>query len=208
MFQFSWCRFSCPISNFGQEITQYNLRWVASFGISRIKACLRLPETYRCLPRPSSPHLTKSSVHKPFVAWPKFWFSRFIIVVYPQDLKKTLLLDMSTSVKLIICRNSLLLTQQKLSKNIDLRDKAQNKCFILKNFSKALSSLLGLSPRYVRFSATKNLLVVNFWWSWAGSNRWPPACKAGALPAELQPLIIGGPEWIRTTDPSLIRAVL
>jgi hypothetical protein len=25
------------------------------------------------------------------------------------------------------------------------------------------------------------------WWSWPGSNRRPPACKAGALPAELQP---------------------
>ena len=33
------------------------------------------------------------------------------------------------------------------------------------------------------------------WWSWTGSNRRPPACKAGALPAELQPLIVylGGP---------------
>ena len=26
------------------------------------------------------------------------------------------------------------------------------------------------------------------WWSWSGSNRRPPACKAGALPTELQPL--------------------
>ena len=26
------------------------------------------------------------------------------------------------------------------------------------------------------------------WWSWTGSNRRPPACKAGALPTELQPL--------------------
>src|SRR5687768_8032830 len=35
------------------------------------------------------------------------------------------------------------------------------------------------------------------WWSRTGSNRRPPACKAGALPAELRPLIpverIGGP---------------
>ena len=29
-----------------------------------------------------------------------------------------------------------------------------------------------------------------FWWRLAGSNRWPPACKAGALPAELNPHII------------------
>ena len=25
------------------------------------------------------------------------------------------------------------------------------------------------------------------WWRWGGSNSWPPACKAGALPAELHP---------------------
>src|SRR4051812_38453431 len=27
------------------------------------------------------------------------------------------------------------------------------------------------------------------WWSQTGSNRRPPACKAGALPAELWPLV-------------------
>ena len=30
-----------------------------------------------------------------------------------------------------------------------------------------------------------------FWWRVPGSNRWPPACKAGALPAELTPHIHG-----------------
>ena len=25
------------------------------------------------------------------------------------------------------------------------------------------------------------------WWRWWGSNPWPPACRAGALPAELHP---------------------
>src|SRR5690606_15073926 len=28
------------------------------------------------------------------------------------------------------------------------------------------------------------------WWSWTESNRRPPACKAGALPIELQPRIL------------------
>ena len=28
------------------------------------------------------------------------------------------------------------------------------------------------------------------WWRVPGSNRWPPACKAGALPAELTPHIV------------------
>ena len=32
---------------------------------------------------------------------------------------------------------------------------------------------------------------LSFWWSQAGSNRRPPACKAGALPAELWPLFAG-----------------
>ena len=35
----------------------------------------------------------------------------------------------------------------------------------------------------IQTSATQTL----FWWSQPGSNRRPPACKAGALPAELWP---------------------
>ena len=30
---------------------------------------------------------------------------------------------------------------------------------------------------------------LKYWWRVPGSNRWPPACKAGALPAELTPHI-------------------
>ena len=176
MFQFARCRFPATIV-FIAGITQYNLRWVASFGIFRITACLRLPETYRCLPRPSSPHLTKSSVHKHFVAWPKTWFSRFIIVVYPQDLKKTLLLDMSTSVKLIICRSSLLLTQQKLSKNVDPRTKRET------NLRFKIVELSGIGPL-------------------------TPCLQSRCSPSWATAPNNGGPEWIRTTDPSLIRAVL
>jgi hypothetical protein len=32
-----------------------------------------------------------------------------------------------------------------------------------------------------------DLLISDLWWSQTGSNRRPPACKAGALPAELWP---------------------
>ena len=31
------------------------------------------------------------------------------------------------------------------------------------------------------------ILFENFWWRWWDSNPWPPACRAGALPAELHP---------------------
>ena len=39
------------------------------------------------------------------------------------------------------------------------------------------------------------------WWSLAGSNRWPPACKAGARPAELKPHSNGREDRIWTCDP-------
>ena len=29
------------------------------------------------------------------------------------------------------------------------------------------------------------------WWRWGESNSWPPACKAGALPTELHPHVVG-----------------
>ena len=47
------------------------------------------------------------------------------------------------------------------------------------------------------FGLPQTFFQVDEWWSRTGSNRRPPACKAGALPAELRPLIpverIGGP---------------
>ena len=67
----------------------------------------------------------------------------------------------------------------------------------------ALVGLSGLEPPTSRLSGVRsNRLsykpiswfekVVSHpcpWWRWTGSNRWPPACKAGALPAELHPHI-------------------
>ena len=31
---------------------------------------------------------------------------------------------------------------------------------------------------------------VRYWWRWWESNPWPPACRAGALPAELHPRVV------------------
>ena len=41
------------------------------------------------------------------------------------------------------------------------------------------------------------------WWSRTGSNRRPPACKAGALPAELRPLISSERKWWAWEDLNL-----
>ena len=49
----------------------------------------------------------------------------------------------------------------------------------------------GLEPSTSRLSVvcSSQLSYWPIWWRLAGSNRWPPACKAGALPAELNPHI-------------------
>ncbi len=44
---------------------QLAVQGVAPFGNSRIKACFQLPETYRSLPRPSSPLCAKVSAVSP-----------------------------------------------------------------------------------------------------------------------------------------------
>ena len=48
------------------------------------------------------------------------------------------------------------------------------------------------------------------WWRWTGSNRWPPACKAGALPAELHPRAWVAPQKLNNDfpDPFLISLTL
>ena len=66
-------------------------------------------------------------------------------------------------------------------------------CIIITMFSfqGALESLLRNS---MKFLVSKELQSISYdslgWWRLAGSNRWPPACKAGALPAELNPHIL------------------
>ena len=40
--------------------------------------------------------------------------------------------------------------------------------------------------------------VVTDWWRWWDSNPWPPACRAGALPAELHPHW----KWLVVISPS------
>ena len=49
------------------------------------------------------------------------------------------------------------------------------------------SNLLSYEPISLAVSLFRSALFPLGWWRWTGSNRWPPACKAGALPAELHP---------------------
>ena len=56
------------------------------------------------------------------------------------------------------------------------------KCFAF-NFSFGKTA----NPAKLICSALSAICPSCPWWRWTGSNRWPPACKAGALPAELHP---------------------
>ena len=42
------------------------------------------------------------------------------------------------------------------------------------------------------------------WWRWWGSNPWPPACRAGALPAELHPRFRVAFAFSKTSKLSLV----
>ena len=51
-------------------------------------------------------------------------------------------------------------------------------------------SLLDTNAAILADCAFTTILRIACWWSRTGSNRRHPACKAGALPAELRPLIV------------------
>ena len=59
MFHFSRCCFKLLFIH--NLIHTLSHMWVSPFGYLRIKACLRLPEAFRSLPRPSSPCVAKAS---------------------------------------------------------------------------------------------------------------------------------------------------
>ena len=68
------------------------------------------------------------------------------------------------------------------------------------------SPLSGVRSNHLSYRPTK--VECEDWWSLSGSNRRPPACKAGALPAELKPRNTGhaharsrlrGARWMQET---------
>ena len=107
--------------------------------------------------------------------------------------------------------------------------------FILDLFQVEFLSLLGRSTicslwlsrffAWIIFSfQCTSSLILSDQWRLTGSNRWPPACKAGALPTELSPQglfffqpditlalfcrYVNGPKWTWTIDLTLIRRAL
>ena|GEM_PF-5959994 len=65
------------------------------------------------------------------------------------------------------------------SSHLSYRPTLSRPCAITPRNTAAIKGCVG-PPSTARAAST--------WWSWSGSNRRPPECKSGALPAELQPL--------------------
>ena len=155
-------------------ILKHYLKWVPSFGNLRVNGYLLLTAAYRSLSRPSSAPSAKASAL------------------------------CSSSLDQKCCLTALVKTFSLLQSN----------CYLTLSESFLFFWFLGLTLKlYSDLSEPtkfwKNTLVifldfvfvVNFclytifaiqfsrykWWRIRGSNPWPPACKAGALPAELIP---------------------
>ena len=83
-----------------------------------------------------------------------------------------------------------LLGSQKLVSYRDLLFEIVDFAFKILVFKYFRISSLYLLSLYSVFNVHLSLTIVKLWWRWTESNRWPPACKAGALPAELHPHIL------------------
>ena len=59
--------------------------------------------------------------------------------------------------------------------------------FVWHTASQALLQSMYICSHKKNRTSTNKVRNMLSWWSVSGSNRWPPACKAGALPAELKP---------------------
>jgi hypothetical protein len=165
---------------------RYPCGWVSPFGHCRIKACCQLPDTFRRLPRPSSPLTAKAST----------------VCAYS--------LDHITPSRLRV---------DQLASLTRLNDTFRQRSSELGRIAQTLlrpilSKINGTTSASCRSNSFVCAVMFIAWWSQPGSNRRPPACKAGALPAELWPRRsarsgqIGGSGRTRTTGLTLIRGAL
>ena len=147
-------------------------RWVSPFGHCRIKACCQLPDTFRRLPRPSSPLTAKAST---VYAWSLDHITPSRLRAYSDSssgfgFRQTTLATIASTTHLGSVSN-------------------QNACH---SFTFSKNTTPASAPVGFNQSLCARVLHIRsgrarYWWSQSGSNRRPPACKAGALPAELWP---------------------
>jgi hypothetical protein len=153
-------------------------QWVSPFRYRRIKACCQLPGAFRRLPRLSSPLTAKAST---VYAWS-------LDHITPSRLRATPIppqeyWDCQTTHSSLPQRHISVWFQ---TKTLVTRLHFQRTRYRPQRRTVSKSFVCATHP-----------LICQNWWSQSGSNRRPPACKAGALPAELWPRNTGSAslEW-------------
>ena len=152
---------------------------VSPFGNPRIKACSRLPAAYRSVPRPSSPLDAKASTKRP---------SLLEIRTPKQPAGRTLQAGKGAPRRRQPCAAALAGSAASPSQSgntscANPRTTCPNQCLL----TMSETALPGFCRTGEPLEAGQGL-PPETWWSRTGSNRRPPACKAGALPTELRPL--------------------
>ena len=148
------------------RILKHYLKWVPSFGNLRVNGYVLLTAAYRSLSRPSSAPSAKASALCPLLLNQLAYTSVRVGLFYCFSLS---------------CENSTgFFSYNKTWNRYPLSFNRKTDIF---DFRCLFASLLHL----ILYSVFKVLLTLSGWWRIRGSNPWPPACKAGALPAELIP---------------------
>ncbi len=155
--------------------------WVSPFGNPRIKACSQLPVAYRSVLRPSSPLSAKASTKCPFALDCR-------VVAYRGKPRQRYVSDFISNI--LAPQNSLYTNREgrrfeyfvgsglQPIHDVQQRNRTNDEALLARNFC---------FVRPISRSASVAAPAFRCWWSWTESNRRPPACKAGALPTELQP---------------------
>lgn len=151
---------------------------VSPFRHPRINACSQLPVAFRSVPRLSSPLSAKASTRCPFALDCR-------AVAYRGKPRQH---DCSDFLSFWLRMNHV-----RRHDSYEVRIATYSRCQTtpfteMTSINEYLIS--AISERFawdVSGTKTKSSRLQKNWWSWTGSNRRPPACKAGALPTELQP---------------------
>ena len=146
---------------------QYPCGWVSPFGHYRIKAYCQLPDTFRRLSRPSSPLTAKASTVCAYS----------LDHITPSCLRMTRIPANGTTYHYF--NKAARAARLSLFRHVgDSRLKRSLLPLLSKNMPRPQCQVISKCVCADHDSR---------WWSLTGSNRRPPACKAGALPAELRP---------------------
>ena len=154
---------------------------VSPFGHPRIKACSQLPVAFRSVPRPSSPLDAKASTKRPSlleIRTPKQPAGRTVPSAGGKGGASA-----KTAMRPALGGRRALPSQSGNTSCAHTRTTCPNQCLL----TMSETALPGFCRTGEPLEAGQGL-PPETWWSRTGSNRRPPACKAGALPTELRPL--------------------